>query len=177
MEYEYYYKYINKKTRNRYDATPIFANPKVFSNLVTDLTRPFRNVKLDKIVGLDALGFILGGAISERLKVGFVPVRKGGKLPGVKGSVIKTSTIDYTKKKKTFEMNKGSIKRGDRVLIVDEWIETGSQVKAAIKLVEKQGGKVIGVSALCAEKTPKTKVLFYKYNCKAIGIMEKEYSS
>lgn len=168
MKYAYYDKYINKKTKIRYDVTPIFGNPKVFSNLVNDLIKPFRKTKFDKIVGLDALGFIIGGAISNKLKIGFVPVRKGEKLPGLKK--IKTSFIDYTKKKKTFEMNKGSIKKGDKILIVDEWIETGSQVKAAIKLIEKQGGKVIGISAIAAHKEPKTKILFERYNCKAINI-------
>ena len=65
-------------------------------------------------------------------------------------------------------MNKGSIKKGDRVLIVDEWIETGSQAKAAIKLIEKQGGKVIGITVLKAHRTKRTKILFDKYNCKSI---------
>ena len=72
--------------------------------------------------------------------------------------------------KKTFEINLGSIKKGERILIVDEWIETGAQVKAAIKLIEKQGGTVIGISALCAQKSPRTKILFTRYNCQAIEV-------
>ena len=70
-------------------------------------------------------------------------------------------------------MGKGSIKKGDKVLIVDEWLETGSQVKAAIKLIEKQGGKIIGITVLAAEKNSKNKILFDKYNCKAIRVAEK----
>lgn len=168
MKYEYYDIHINKKTKLRYDVTPIFQNPKVFSNLISDLIKPFRDEEFNVIVGIDALGFIIGGAMAHKLRMGFVPVRKGGKLPGIKGTVIRTSFVDYTKKKKTFEMNKGAIKKGDKVLIVDEWIETGSQIKSAIKLIEKQGGKVIGVTALCAEKNAKTRILFEKYNCKSI---------
>ncbi|MBS3139875.1 adenine phosphoribosyltransferase [Candidatus Woesearchaeota archaeon] len=173
MKYEYYDKYVNKKTKLRYDVTPIFQNPNVFSNLITDLIKPFEDKKFNVIAGLDALGFIIGGAIAHKLKVSFVPVRKGGKLPGIKGTVIRTTFIDYTKKKKTFEMNNDAIKKRDRVLVVDEWIETGSQIKSAIKLIEKQGGIVIGVTALYAEKTSKTRILFEKYNCKAINIAEK----
>jgi len=173
MKYKYYDKYVNKKTKQRYDVTPIFQNPKVFSNLINDLIKPFKDKKFNVIVGLDALGFIIGGAMAHKLKKSFVPIRKGGKLPGIKGTVIRTKAIDYSGKKKTFEMNKGAIKKGDKVLIVDEWIETGSQIKSAIKLIEKQDGKVIGISALCAEKTSKTRILFEKYNCKAIRVSEK----
>ncbi len=171
MKYEYYDKHVNKRTKLRCDVTPIFQNPKVFSNLINDLIKPFKNFNV--IVGIDALGFIIGGAMAHKLKKGFVPIRKGDKLPGVRGTVIRTAVVDYTNKKKTFEMNKDSIKKGDKVLIVDEWIETGSQIKAAIKLIEKQGGKVIGITALCAERTSKTRILFDKYNCKAIKIVEK----
>lgn len=176
MKYEYYNKYVNKKTKGRCDVTPIFGNPGIFSNLITDLIRPFKKYKFNKIAGLDALGFIIGGAISNKLKIGFVPVRKGGKLPGIKGTLLRISFRDYSKTIKSFEMNRNSIKKGDNVLIVDEWIETGTQAKAAIKLIEKQGGKVIGITALAAHKSPKTKILFEKYNCKSIRIID-EYKT
>jgi adenine phosphoribosyltransferase len=172
MEYGYYERFINKKTIGRYDVTPLFKDPKAFSNLITDMMKPFKKERFDIIAGLDALGFIIGGAIAHKLHKSFVPVRKGGKLPGIKGTVIRTSFTDYTKTKKSFEMNKGSIKKGERVLIVDEWIETGAQAKSAIKLIEKQGGVVIGIAALCAHKTPRTKILFEKYNCKAIRVVK-----
>lgn len=173
MEYEYYNKFVNTKTKLRCDVTPIFQNPKVFSNLISDLIKPFKDIRFNVIVGLDALGFIIGGAMAYKLKMSFVPVRKGRKLPGIKGTVIRTTFTDYTETKKTLEMNKGAIRKGDTVLIVDDWIETGSQIKSAIKLIEKQGGKVIGVTVLCAEKTPQTRILFEKYNCKAIKVAEK----
>lgn len=175
MNYRYYEKHINKRTRGRYDVTPLFEIPEVFSNLLDDLIKPFQNVRIDKIAGIDALGFIIGGALADRLGIGFSPVRKGGKLPGVKGSVLKTSFVDYTKTKKYFEMNRGSIKKGERVLLVDEWIETGSQANAAIKLIEKQKGRIVGISVLSAEKRSETKILFEKYNLKAIRIQEKQH--
>ena len=173
MKYEYYDRFINKNTVGRYDVTPIFENPKVFANLINDLLKPFKKIKFNKVVGLDALGFIIGGAISNKIEVGFVPVRKRGKLPGIKGTVLRTSFVDYSKEKKVFEINKSSIKKEDKVLIVDEWVETGSQMKSAIKLIEELGGKVIGISTLRAHKNKKTKILFDRYNCKAIGIKEK----
>jgi len=87
---------------------------------------------------------------------------------GRSSTVAGTSFVDYSKNRKTFEINKNSIKKGDRVLIVDEWIETGTQLKASIKLVEKLGGEVIGISALNVDKNDKTRLLFEKYNLKPI---------
>jgi len=168
MDYSYYERFINKNTRGRYDVTPLFGEPKAFSNLIADLSGLFRKDSYEVIVGIDALGFIIGGAMAHKLGKRFVPVRKGGKLPGVKGTVLRTSSTDYTGQKKALEMNKGSIHKGERVLIVDEWIETGAQIKSAIKLIVIQGGKVVGVAALCAERNPKTRILFEKYNCRAI---------
>jgi adenine phosphoribosyltransferase len=173
MDYRYYERYINKRTTGRYDVTPIFENHRIFSNLLKDLIKPFEGIRIDKIAGIDALGFIIGGALANRLEAGFVPVRKGGKLPGIGGTVLRTSFVDYTKTKKYFEMNKGSIKNGERILIVDEWIETGAQIKAAIKLIEKQKGKVIGISVINAQKRAETTALFEKYNLKAIRVQEK----
>ena len=120
------------------------------------------------VAGLDAFGFILGAPIALKLKKSFVPIRKGGKLPGIKGTIIRTSFIDYSKKRKSLEISTNAIKKGDKVLIVDEWIETGTQMKAAIRLIEKLGGTVIGISVLCSHKNAKTKPLFDKYNCQAI---------
>lgn len=168
MDFDYYDKFINFKTKGRCDVTPIYADVRAFSNLIEDLARPFEKVGFNTVVGLDALGFVLGGAIAFRYKKRFVPMRKGGKLPGLRGTILRKSFIDYSKQKKTFEMNKGSIKREDRALIVDEWIETGTQVKAAIALIEKQSGTVIGISVLNADRNKKTEKLFRDYNLKSI---------
>ena len=124
--------------------------------------------KIDKIVALDALGFVLGSAMANKLETGLVLARKGGKLPRKQKNLLKQFFTDYTKTKKLFEISKNAIKKGDKILIVDEWIETGAQVKAVIKLVEKAQGKIIGISVLSAEKNTKTKILFDKYNLKTI---------
>jgi len=170
MKYEYYDKYINKETEGRYDVTPIFEKPEVFSNLLEDLIRPFRDVDFDKIAGLEALGFIVGGALAHEMNVGFICIRKEGKLPGVDDTVLKRSFVDYSDSSKSFEINKSSVEKGERILLVDEWIETGTQMKTAVELIEKLGGEVVGICSLVAHKNENTKILFDKYNLKAIKI-------
>ena len=130
--------------------------------------KPFKNIQFDKIVALDALGFILGGAIALKVKKPLILARKMGKLPSNQDSLVKVDFSDYSKSTKSFEMYKDSIKSGDRVIIVDEWIETGTQVKSVIELIEKQGGIVVGICAINADRNDRTKILFEKYNCKPI---------
>ena len=147
MNFAYYSKYIDWDTEGRSDKTTLFENPEVFANLVNDFIKPFKG-KVTKVVGLDALGFIIGGAM--KLEVGFVAIRKKGMLPGK--DVLSISFIDYDGKK-TFEINKKSLNSKDTVLIVDDWIHTGAQMKAAIKLVEKLGAKVVGISTIRAAES------------------------
>lgn len=174
MKFKYYSKLINTKTKGRCDVTPLFENPVVFNNLIKDLIKPFKNVNFSKIVALDALGFVLGGAIALKLKKSLVLIRKEGKLPNLEEDLIKLEFEDYTKKEKSFEINKNSIKSGDKIILVDEWIETGAQMKAAIELIEKLGGKIIGISSIQADKNNSTDILFKKYNLKPIKIHENE---
>lgn len=168
MDYSYYDARINKNTRGRYDVTPLFADKTVFTNLVNDLVAPFSSQRIDKVAGIDALGFVLGAAIAQKLEVGFVALRKGGKLPGKKTIILTKSFTDYTKSKKSLEISTLTIKRGDCVLLVDEWIETGAQAKTAIALLERAGAKVVGIACLNAERRTTTELLFTKYNCKPI---------
>ena len=137
------------------------------------MIEPFKDVEYDKIAGLDALGFVIGGALAQKAGKGFVCIRKGGKLPGINDTVLKTSSfVDYTNTSKSFEINRASIQKGEKILVVDEWIETGTQIKAAIKLIEELGGEVIGITSLCCHKNENTQVVFDKYNLKAIRILE-----
>lgn len=170
MNYEYYDKYINKETEGKYDVTPIFENPDVFTNLLDDLIGPFRDIEFDKIAGLEALGFIVGGALAHKMNVGFICIRKGGKLPGTGDTILKKSFVDYSDSSKSFEISKSSIKKGDKILVVDDWIETGSQMITAVELIEELGGEVVGISSLVAHKNEYTKVLFNEYDLKAVKI-------
>jgi adenine phosphoribosyltransferase len=161
-----YLRLIDTKTQGRrYDVTPLFADYAAFSTLVEDLAQPFTGGKVDCVAGIDALGFVLGAAMAIRLKVGFIPVRKGGKLPVASDTSM---FVDYTGQSKSLELRLGAVPAGTRVLIVDEWVETGAQVQAAIELIEKQGGVVAGIAAINIDDGPRTRVLRKKYMCHAV---------
>lgn len=172
MKYDYYDQFINKRTEGRYDITPIFEDPEVFSNLLSDLVEPFKDLIFDKIAGLDALGFVIGGALAQKVNKGFVYVRKQGKLPGIENTVLTSSLfIDYTNTSKAVQINKSSITKGTKVLLIDDWIETGTQIKASIRLIEELGRLVIGISSICAHKNKQTLILFEKYNLNPIKVI------
>ena len=143
-----YKKYI-REGKGRSDLTGLFANPEILNSAIEDMAKPFLDQKINKVVALDALGFIFGTRIAEKLNVGLVLVRKSGKI-GVKTKSI--SFTDYTKTEKSFEIAVDAIKPNDKVLIVDDWSETGSQLKATITLVESIEGNVIGVSCFNIDK-------------------------
>lgn len=165
MNYNYYEQYINKNTTNKYDLTAVFENHEAFYNLITDLCMPYKNDDFDLVVGLDSLGFILGGACAFNMKKGFVSVRKGGGFPVVESLKTITYFTDYSGKEKSLEIRNDSISKGDKVLIVDDWVETGTQVKATIKMIESLGGEVIGISAIGFEQTDKTQELLDRFKC------------
>jgi len=129
------------------DIFPILQNPIAFETLITHLTyhitshtlQASRVERVDVIVGLDARGFLLGPIIALRLGAAFVPVRKGGKLPG------KCRTVTYEKEygTDTFEMEAGAIKPGQNVVVIDDLMATGGSAKAAGDLVAQQGGKTL----------------------------------
>jgi len=152
-------------TGRRYDVSPLFADNEAFSAILADLGMPFQDIKIDYIAGIDALGFILGAALAQYLKVGFIPIRKGGKLPVAVDSV---SFVDYSSKVKSLEIRVDAVPRGARLLLVDEWIETGAQVSAAINLIEGQGGVIVGIAAINIDGNDLTQALQEKYNCHSL---------
>ena len=149
----------------RCDVTPLFANPVAFAQLVTDLSLPFTSTPIDYVAGIDALGFILGTAISMRLQRGFIPIRKEGKLPV---DTVKKDFIDYSGNRKTLELRKGLIREFAKILVVDEWIETGAQMQAAIELIEKEKGIVAGIATINIDTNPTPQFLQKKYKCHAV---------
>ena len=159
MDYE---KFIRFKPGSSIgDISPLLADEKVFSKAVDDLIKPFKNKKIDKIVGVEARGFIFAGAIAYRLKKGLVLIRKGKKLPL---EVSFRTFVDYSGKTKRLEIHQDAIKPGEKCLIVDDWLETGSQAKAAIELVEELQGKVIGLTFLVNTPNEKAKKLLSEYD-------------
>jgi len=121
------------------DITTILQDTEAFNEVCDLLYERYKETHIDKIVGIDARGFIFGAVLAYKLKVGFVPVRKKGKLP------YKTISADYTLEygKNAIEMHKDAIKKGEKVLIVDDLIATGGTIAATVNLVEALGGKII----------------------------------
>jgi adenine phosphoribosyltransferase len=160
-----YARLIDTRTRGpRYDVTPLFADYAAFSDLVEDLAQHFDGIEFDCVAGIDALGFVLGTALAWRFKKGLVTIRKGGKLP------IETDQIEFVDYmgRKSLELRPDLIQAGVRVLVVDEWIETGAQARAAIELLERRGGVIVGVAAICIDDNENTRGLRERYDCHAV---------
>lgn len=149
----------------RCDVTPLFAHPAAFAALIDDLACPFTACAIDYVAGIDALGFVLGAPLALRLGAGFVPIRKGGKLPV---AVMTAACVDYSGYEKTLELREGIIPPFARVLVVDEWIETGAQVQAALTLVERAGAMVVGIAAINIDAHPHLAQWRERYVCHAV---------
>ncbi len=121
------------------DITTLLQDPEAFRESVDRLYDRYKDMEIDKIVGIDARGFIHGAVLAYKLNVGFIPVRKKGKLP------YKTVSAEYSLEygEDVVEMHEDAIKKGEKVLIVDDLIATGGTIAAAAQLVEKLGGEIV----------------------------------
>ena len=135
------------------DPTSIYINGDAFHDLINDLVLDLKNVKCDVVAGLDAMGFVLGTALATRLNVGFLPIRKAGKLCVDTDSVTFTN---YSGRTQDMEVRTPAFLNGTRVLLVDQWIETGGTMDGAIRLVKRQEGIVAGLVAIAMESNDKT---------------------
>ena len=126
------------------DITPVLANPKLFQSSVDWLASQKQDKEIHAVVGIDARGFIFAGAVACQLGVGFIPVRKKGKLPYQTESVA----YDLEYGKGELEIHVDALKKGGNAIIVDDLLATGGTALAAAKLVEKIGGYVVGVNFL-----------------------------
>jgi adenine phosphoribosyltransferase len=127
-----------------WDITPLLKDKVCFKETIKQLAEHYRGKPIDVIVSNEARGFIVGAALAYKLGVGFVPVRKKGKLP--------YKCVDLTYKKEyecdTIEIHQDAIEKNQKVLIIDDLLATGGTVNANIELVEKLGGKIIGIGFL-----------------------------
>ncbi|MEL7279659.1 MAG: adenine phosphoribosyltransferase [Pseudomonadota bacterium] len=121
------------------DVTTLFADPRGFRMAIDQLLHPYAGARIDKVVGLEARGFILGGAVAHQLSVGFVPVRKAGKLPG---KVI-SQAYDLEYGSAEMELHDDAIAPGEKILLVDDLLATGGTAEAGIKLIEQLGGEIV----------------------------------
>ena len=135
------------------DPTSIYINGEAFHDLLDDLVSDLANVKCDVVAGVDAMGFVLGTALATRLNLGFLPIRKAGKL------CVDTDSVtfsNYSGRTQNMEVRTPAFSEGTRVLLVDQWIETGGTMEGAIRLVKRQRGIVAGLVAIAMESNNKT---------------------
>ena len=126
------------------DVTTLFADPRGFRMCIDQLLHPYAGQRIDTVVGLEARGFILGGAVAHQLGCGFVPIRKKGKLPGA--VISEAYTLEYGEA--VVEVHDDAIAAGQTVLVVDDLLATGGTAAAGIKLVERLGGVIVGCACV-----------------------------
>jgi adenine phosphoribosyltransferase len=122
------------------DVTTLFADARGFRMCIDQLLHPYAGRRIDKVVGLEARGFILGGAIAHQLAVGFVPIRKKGKLPGT--TISQDYKLEYGEA--IVEVHDDALLPGEKVLLVDDLLATGGTAEAGIKLIERLGAEIVG---------------------------------
>ena len=126
------------------DITPLLADPVAFSSVIDEMVVNFGRGNVDKVVGMEARGFIIAAPVAYHFGAGFVPVRKAGKLPHEVDR--EEYALEYGSA--TLEIHKDAIEPGERVLIVDDVLATGGTARATARLIERLGGKVVGIACL-----------------------------
>jgi adenine phosphoribosyltransferase len=121
------------------DITTLLGDARAFRRAVDELVQPFAGAKIDKVAGIEARGFILGGAVAHQVSAGFVPIRKKGKLP------FKRVSIGYSLEYgiDEMEMHADALNKGERVVLIDDLIATGGTAEAAVKLLRQLGAEIL----------------------------------
>lgn len=122
------------------DVTTLFADARGFRMAVDQLLHPYAGLRIDRVAGLEARGFILGGALAHQLSTGFVPIRKKGKLPGA--TLSQSYTLEYGEA--VMEIHADALAPGEKVLLVDDLLATGGTAAAGISLIQRLGAEVVG---------------------------------
>ncbi len=135
------------------DVWRVLDDATAFAAVIEGLAVGWAGVRVTKVGGIEARGFVLGGAVAYRLGLGFVAIRKAGALfPGPKEQV--DAAPDYRERRHRLEIQRRSVDAGDRILLVDDWIESGSQALAARDLVVRCGGVLVGIAVLVDQLDP-----------------------
>ena len=121
------------------DITTLLGNPRAFRRSVDELVHPFAGTKIEKVAGMEARGFIIGGAVAHQLSAGFVPIRKKGKLPH--DTVRVAYSLEYGVDE--MEMHRDAVQPGEKVILVDDLIATGGTAEGAVKLLKQMGADIV----------------------------------
>jgi len=121
------------------DITTLLGDARAFRRAVDELVQPWAGAKIDKVAGIEARGFILGGAVAHQVSAGFIPIRKKGKLPHT--TVRIAYSLEYGLDE--MEMHEDAVTRGDRIVLVDDLIATGGTAEGAVKLLRNAGAQVL----------------------------------
>jgi adenine phosphoribosyltransferase len=121
------------------DITTLLGNARAFRRAVDELVQPWAGMKIDKVAGIEARGFILGGAVAHQVSAGFVPIRKKGKLPHKRVSIA--YSLEYGLDE--MEVHEDAVEKGDRIILVDDLIATGGTAEGAVKLMRQLGAEVL----------------------------------
>ncbi len=124
------------------DVTTLMGDARAFRVSIDQLVQPWAGAKIDGVAGIEARGFILGGAVAHQLSIGFIPVRKRGKLPHT--TLIEEYELEYGSD--AVEIHIDAVREGDRILVVDDLIATGGTAEAAVKLLRRAGAEVLGAA-------------------------------
>jgi adenine phosphoribosyltransferase len=147
---------VRDERTGAFDLWKMFLDWDLFSRVVEAMAMPFTDEHITKVVGIEARGFPLAAGVALRLKAGFVPIRKAnGFLPGP--SLMRLTTPDYEGKATELILQMHALRRQDRVLVVDDWAETGSHVLAALDLVRQSRAEPVGVSVVIEQLSAQAK--------------------
>jgi len=150
------------------DLTTLMQNPQAFQKSCNVLYERYKGMKIDKIVGIDARGFVFGAVLAYKLGIGFVPVRKKGKLPSK--TIQETYSLEYGED--TLEIHEDAVKKDEKVVIVDDLIATGGTIGATVKLIKKLGADIIECAFVV--ELPDLKGRDQIQDCKVFAITEFE---
>jgi adenine phosphoribosyltransferase len=122
-----------------HDITTLLGDARAFRRAVDELVQPWAGLKIDKVAGIEARGFILGGAVAHQVSAGFIPIRKKGKLPHKRVSIA--YSLEYGLDE--MEVHEDAVSKGERVILVDDLIATGGTAEGAVKLLRQLGANVL----------------------------------
>lgn len=150
------------------DVTTIVKDAKAFDLCIEYLAENFKDEKIDYIAGIESRGFIFGAALANKLKVGFIPIRKPNKLPAE--TIKETYSLEYGTD--TIEMHSDAVKEGDRVLVIDDLLATGGTAVAACNLIKRAGAQVVAAAFIIELEPLKGKEKIENTGVKVVSMLE-----